>query len=270
VDARAQRIHAVNTVVRLPGGKLVGYNTDGEGFIDSLNMPSDESGESFLASLRRLTVLLLGAGGSARAVAFHLADHLAGGKLLICNRTLDHAADLAKEINEAGGRVLALDEAGLAEWAPQADLIVNCTTKGQGGVRKRADGKATLLEPYSALAPAQPPFFPTAEYNSVGFTDRWLGLAGGDIAANHDASLRLAAAIPTQTRFYDLIYHPEETVFLRHGRMTGHRTMNGRAMIVHQAAIAFHQRICGRELRARGLDTAETRAQILRTMFAAW
>jgi hypothetical protein len=41
-------------------------------------------------------------------------------------------------------------------------------------------------------------------------------------------------------------------------------------MIVHQAAIAFHQRICGPELRARGLDTAETRAQILRTMFAAW
>jgi hypothetical protein len=176
---------------------------------------------------------------------------------------------LAREINEAGGQALGLAEDGIAEWAPQADLIVNCTTKGQGGVRKRSDGKATLLEPYSALAPAQPPAFSMAEYDRPEFKDRWLESAGKDIAANQDASLRLAAAIPSESRFYDLIYHPEETVFLRHGRLTGHRTKNGTSMIVHQAAVAF-QRICERELGARGLGTRDMRAKILRTMFEAW
>jgi shikimate 5-dehydrogenase len=76
--------------------------------------------------------------------------------------------------------------------------------------------------------------------------------------------------VPAPTRFYDLIYHPAETVFLRHGRSTGHPTMNGKAMIVNQAMIAFCERICAPELRARGLDTAETRRQILESMYRAW
>jgi shikimate dehydrogenase len=270
VDAGARRIQAVNTIVRLPEGKLVGYNTDGEGFINSLHMPANERGAVFLETLKTMNVLVLGAGGSARAVAFHVADQVAGGKPLICNRSLEPAVALANEITAAGGEAQAVPEDRLSEWAPRAGLIVNCTTKGQAGLRRLADGKATLLEAYSALAPAQPPSFSTAEYDRAGFEERWLGSAGNDIAANQAASLRLAAAIPPATGFYDLIYQPEETVFLRHGRSTGHRTMNGKAMIVHQAAIAFHQRICQRELRARGLDTQETRAQILRTMFESW
>jgi hypothetical protein len=67
-----------------------------------------------------------------------------------------------------------------------------------------------------------------------------------------------------------LIYFPEETVFLRHGRLTGHRTMNGRAMIINQAVIAFCKRICRAELQARGLDNPETHGQILEVMYRAW
>ena len=269
IDPGAQRIQAVNTIVRDAGGRLVGYNTDGEGFIDSLRAP-DDRGEIFLSSLEGMNVVVLGAGGSARAVAFHVADELAGGKLFICNRTIEHAASLAEEICRAGGRARAIAEDQLSAWAPQTGLIVNCTTKGQGGIRKLSGGRATLLESYSALAPAHPRSFPEGEFGAAQFEREWRTAAAKDIEANHQASLQLAAAIPAQTRFYDLVYHPEETVFLRHGRATGHPAMNGKAMIVHQAAIAFHKRICEHELRARRLDTPETRERILQTMGRAW
>jgi shikimate dehydrogenase len=270
IDPGARRIQAVNTIVREAGDRLVGYNTDGEGFIDSLQARRPGDAGIFLPSLREMNVLLLGAGGSARAVGFHVADQLAGGKLLICNRTGEKAVSLAEEIRKAGGDAMAIGEEELSSWAPRVGLIVNCTTKGQGGLRKLPGDKATLLEPYSALAPAHPPSFAAAEFDLPEFERKWLESAGRDIHANHQASLKLAAAIPPHTAFYDLIYHPEETVFLRHGQSTGHPVMNGKPMIVHQAALAFHRRICRAELRERKLDTPETHAQILRTMDEAW
>jgi shikimate dehydrogenase len=266
----ARRIQAVNTIVKQADGNLVGYNTDGEGFIDSLQTRQTEGGEIFLPSLRGMNVLLLGAGGSARAVGFHAADQLAGGRLLICNRTLDHAVSLAEEIIKAGGNATAISEKELPSWAPKVGLIVNCTTKGQGGLRRLPNGKATLLERYSALAPADPPCFESTEFDHSEFELKWLESAAEDIQANQRASLELANAIPASTAFYDLIYHPQETVFLRHGRAAGHRTMNGQAMIVHQAAIAFTEHICKAELRTRNLDTSTTRRQIVQTMHDAW
>jgi shikimate 5-dehydrogenase len=82
--------------------------------------------------------------------------------------------------------------------------------------------------------------------------------------------MNLAKSIPQAVPFYDLIYHPEETVFLRHGRMTGHPTMNGKTMIVNQAVIAFCERICRTQLQAKGIDTQETHRQILEIMYRAW
>jgi hypothetical protein len=79
-------------------------------------------------------------------------------------------------------------------------------------------------------------------------------------------SLAIAASIPKSVGFYDLIYHPEETVFLRHGRLSGHPTMNGKAMIVNQAVIAFCKCICSAELQARGIDSPETFSRVLEVM----
>jgi hypothetical protein len=67
-----------------------------------------------------------------------------------------------------------------------------------------------------------------------------------------------------------LVYHPEETVFLRHGRLTGHPTMNGKSMIINQALLAFCQRICNTALQARGIDTPQTYKEILQVMYQAW
>ena len=98
----------------------------------------------------------------------------------------------------------------------------------------------------------------------------WRAAAARDIDANNLTSMALARCIPSTARFYDLIYHPEETIFLRHGRITGHPTMNGKAMIINQAVIAFCKRICRAELQARGIDTPETSKQILEVMYDAW
>ena len=270
IDPGAARIKAVNTIVRTSNGKLLGYNTDGEGFIESILKPQPGRHRPFLSSLKRTDVLLLGAGGSARAVAFHVADLLESGRLFICNRTSKHAIQLAKEIQEAGRNALAITEEDLPEWAPKAGLIVNSTTKGQGGIRKLAKGMATLLEPYSALAPAHPPSFSESDFGKAEFAREWELAARHDIDANHRASMELAKTIPPGTTFYDLIYHPEETVLLRHARMTGHPTMNGKAMIVNQAVIAFCQRICRAELHARAMDTPAVEERILEIMYGAW
>jgi shikimate dehydrogenase len=260
LDPGAARIQAVNTVVRIPDGRLIGYNTDGAGFVASILEVQPGQSRSFVASLRGADILLLGAGGSARAVAFHVAPLLAPGKLIICNRTLEHALALAREIRAAGHNAEVIGEKELPRSAVQVTLIVNSTTKGQGG--------AFSLEPYSALAPARPSNPAQGSAGELEAVGSHADLA--DIKANNEASLSLAPAIPRSVGFYDLIYHPEETIFLRHGRDTGHRTMNGKAMIVCQAAIAFCSRICRAELQARGIDNEETYRRVLTTMHSAW
>ncbi len=268
LDAGAARIHAVNTVVRTANGRLIGYNTDGAGFIDSLLLPAPGAPAGFMQSLGGIDLLLLGAGGSARALAFHLSDHIGEGKLIIANRTVAYAQSLADEINQLGRQALAIDEEGIATWAPKAGLIINSSTKGQGGIRKLSDGMATMLAPYSALAPADPPVL--AENLDNRFEAQWRETARSDIETNNRRSETLAAAIPQSTRFYDLIYHPEETVFLRHGRMSGHRTMNGKNMIVRQAVIAFCKRICQPQLAHLGKDNDATFSQVADVMYRAW
>lgn len=270
IDDGARRIQAVNTIVRTAEGKLVGYNTDGEGFIDSIETLQPDRRECFAQSLEGMTVVLLGAGGSARAVAFHVADRLGGGKLFLCNRTANSAVSLAVEIQKTGCDAAAIAETELPAHAPEAGLIVNCTTKGQGGIRRLPNGAATFLEPYSALAAARPPIFPMSEVEEPSFERRLSEAASKNIQDNHRASMNLAAAIPSHAGFYDLIYHPEETVFLRHGRLTGHRTMNGKSLIVNQAALAFCKRICLTELKKRRIDTPETLNDIRRIMYCAW
>jgi hypothetical protein len=183
---------------------------------------------------------------------------------------LEHAVSLAGEIQTLGRRAIAVDEGGMAAWAPKAGLIINSTTKGQGGVRKLSGGMATLLALYSALAPAHPAAVPESDATHADFESRWLAAAKADIEANNEASSRLAASLPHETRFYDLIYHPEETVFLRHGRLTGHQTMNGKSMIVCQAVIAFCKRICQRQLSQLGKNNAATFRTVAEVMHRTW
>ncbi len=270
LDPQAARIQAVNTIARTADGRLVGYNTDGGGFLESLRSAPPGQERPFVESCKGLRVMILGAGGSARAVAFALADPGEIGEIVLCNRSMEAGAALARDIGAITPHIRVVGENDIAAHAATANLIVNCTVKGQGGLREDAAGNVTILEPYSALAPARPKSFPAARARQADFVSHFEAACRADIDANNDASMAIAIAIPKEGRFYDLVYHPEETVFLRHGRVTGHRTMNGKAMIVWQAALAFCHHICRRELDAKKLNGPGILKRVAEIMFGAW
>jgi shikimate dehydrogenase len=263
MDENAVRIGAVNTITRTQEGKLIGANTDGEGFAQSLSALQPGSEAPLIESLKGINALVLGAGGSARAVAFALAERLVHGRLYIANRTYERAHALAAEIGQSSVTATAIREEEIPEHATRVELIVNCTTKGQGSLGNGSGG--ALLEPYSAMAPAHPD-----ELRETVTPLERLAASLAGIEANNDASWKLALSLPPGIIFYDLIYHPAETVFLRHGRVSGHRTLNGRGMIIAQAAEGFFNHICRRQLEEGGLHTAATRSRVLEVMTEAW
>ena len=123
VDEWALQAGAVNTIVNR-NGILYGYNTDGIGFIKGLrhNRPFDLQGR---------TVLIIGAGGSARGVVRALANESVGD-IFIANRTLSRAQSLATLSMGLGvsARAISLDWQELSLAAVNSELIVNCTSVG--------------------------------------------------------------------------------------------------------------------------------------------
>ena len=109
VDETAARAGSVNTICNR-GGKLTGYSTDGAGFLRAL----EEVGQV----VDNRQVYILGAGGSARAVAFALASR--GCVCTIANRTESRSAGLAAEVSAAyPGRATATGwgaAVGKARW----------------------------------------------------------------------------------------------------------------------------------------------------------
>ena len=114
---------ACNTVVREPDGRLIGSNTDGSGFVWSIRDEGiDPSG---------LDVVILGAGGAARAVAVSLA--LAGAKrVTIANRTAPHREELVGILDaKTDVEAVALQWEGTLA-VPPCDVLVDCTPVGMG------------------------------------------------------------------------------------------------------------------------------------------
>ncbi len=124
VDDMARDIGAVNTVVNREG-MLTGYNTDAYGFVKSLK-------EKAGFEPKGMAVLLLGAGGAARAAAYALAAEGIEA-LTIANRTIARAEDLAQEVS---GRVSMVNACPLENLTQDFDLIVNSTSLGMSS----ADG----------------------------------------------------------------------------------------------------------------------------------
>lgn len=118
IDQSAKEMNAVNTVEVLPDGTLRGSNTDGAGFVRSLE-------EQFGASSDVGKVLIIGAGGAARGICFALLEK-GYGPLTIANRTVEKAAQLASELNEATGISIEEAEKNIADF----DIIVQTTSVG--------------------------------------------------------------------------------------------------------------------------------------------
>jgi shikimate dehydrogenase len=102
LDPLAEAIGAVNTIVRGETGELVGYNTDGQGAVDALTKAQPRRPAPFMESLAGARVLLLGAGGAARAVAHYLSQQLGSGRLWIANRSHGRASELAMRLRGTG------------------------------------------------------------------------------------------------------------------------------------------------------------------------
>lgn len=124
-------IGAVNAV-RVAGRMWEGYNTDAPGFLDVFHRPEvrDRLGARF--QLARERVVILGAGGSARAVAFALLWHARIGELVLWNRHRPRAEALAEHLmslcRQGAGRACAVRVVGQAPGdaeLAEASLLVN-------------------------------------------------------------------------------------------------------------------------------------------------
>ncbi len=124
ISATSRQLGVVNTIVN-NNGHLRGDSTDGAGFIRALA----EAGEGITDN----RVVLIGAGGSARAVALAAAQEQPE-ELVIVNRTPQRAVELAKLVRAAGGlkavRYIALDSPEVATAVSSADVIIDSTPVG--------------------------------------------------------------------------------------------------------------------------------------------
>ena len=161
---------SVNTI-HLKDNKLIGHNTDIEGFERSI--------QDLKLDLINKKALVLGAGGVVPSIIFAL-NKMKVSEVIISNRTKSKAEslkDLFKNIK-------------IVEWGeiPEFDMIINATSVGL-----KNDDKINL------------------DISKVG----------------------------KNKFFYDVIYKPSETNFLKVGKKLGNRTENGKMMFIYQAQGAF-------------------------------
>ena len=121
-DPMAEKIGAINTVVFGKTGEITGYNTDGLGAKQALLDAAVE--------IKGTKIVVAGAGGAARAIAFQLAADDAD--IIIINRTEERAIELARDISSAGlpGKIRGIGISGLKDLLREADVFINTTTLG--------------------------------------------------------------------------------------------------------------------------------------------
>lgn len=138
----AQLMGAVNCVNR-DGEKLIGENTDGKGFVQSLKSLTDPA---------RKRVVILGAGGAARAIAVEVA--LAGaGEIIIVNRSAERGQQLVDLLNNqvrVSSRLVTLS--GDYSVEDGTDIVINATSIGLGDAEARVPLVVSTLKPPMVVA----------------------------------------------------------------------------------------------------------------------
>ena len=140
-DPEAAAIGAVNTIVN-EGGWLKGYNTDGRGAMRAL--------EDAYGDLRCAKVILVGAGGAARAIGRHLS--MVVDELSILNRTASRAESLASGLESlsvcnASVTAAALTRENLRSRLVEADVLINATPLGMTPDTDKSPVDSDLLHP---------------------------------------------------------------------------------------------------------------------------
>jgi len=220
LDPIAKAIGAINFILKTPEGKLKGFNTDGTGFVMSLEKIFDEQSRKIKSS----KAVILGAGGTSNSVAFSLAKQ--GMKVVILNRTIEKAQDLSERINTFLGEPVCDfgGESEIKKEVADADAIINVSTKGAIG----------NFQDYSSLASA---VLPATKEN---------------ISANLAESQEILSGLKKDTIICDVVLRNENTPLLEQAQKAGFKTLNGIPMVVNQAVEAFwllHQK----EMEERGV-----------------
>lgn len=176
LSPEAARIGAVNTMLRDEDGAWMGLNTDKPGFIRSLSRIGIED-------IKGRHVLVLGAGGAARAVVAALVE--TGAQVRIANRTLEKAQALAESFGVPTTNCLSFDH-GLAALGA-SDLVINTTSLGHKGEFEYQwpDGTGRMLYDisYGKAAGA----FLTPAYEAGWQTEDGLGMLVGQAAVAFEA-----------------------------------------------------------------------------------
>jgi len=206
VTPLAKAMGAVNIIKKDVRGRLLGDNTDGEGYAQSLEQALVKGSKS----LKGARVLILGAGGSGRAIAFALANK--GAQLTILNRTESKARELASTLNDyfknavafGGGRIL------LPSVLDKADAIVSVI-----------DDAVSPLDAYSTLG------------------DMALPVTEESIVRNYETTERLLADLDRRVVISDIRIRKEPTTMLSQAKALGFHTLDGIPMVVNQGVAAF-------------------------------
>lgn len=120
VHEGARAAGAVNTIVN-EDGRLIGYNTDGIGYVRSLKEEAEPD-------LKGKTIIVLGAGGAARGILWALTQEKPE-KVLLANRTFEKAQQLAAAFSSQS-QVSALSWDELHDACADADVMINTTSVG--------------------------------------------------------------------------------------------------------------------------------------------
>ncbi len=138
----ARLMGAVNCVYR-DGEKLVGENTDGKGFVQSLREVTDPEDKR---------VVILGAGGAARAIAVELGLNKVA-QIAVVNRTLERGQELADLLqNKAGVSARFVEWKGNYEVEEETDILINATSIGLNDDSQRVPLNAKTLESQTVVA----------------------------------------------------------------------------------------------------------------------
>ena len=176
---------SVNTLVK-ENDKVVGYNTDQQGFEISLEENDWDCKDK--------KILIIGAGGVTPSILSTFIKVDGAKKIYLSNRTRSKAEELKKFWDKALGIYqMKKDTIEVIDWEKKSelcDLVINTTSVG--------------------LTKDEKLNFDFSDYNNK-----------------------------KDVLFYDLIYNPKETNFLKDARIRGNRTMNGKMMFLWQAHLAF-------------------------------
>ena len=171
LSLEAKKTQSVNTIY-LDNNKIIGHNTDVEGFERAIKSSKFE--------IKGKKVLILGAGGVVPSIILAL-NKMKTSEITICNRT-KHKAEKLKDL---------FKNLQVVNWGniPDFDMIINATSIGLSN-----DDNINL------------------DFSKVG----------------------------SNKFFYDVIYNPKETNFLKIGKKLGNITENGKLMFIFQAFYAFY------------------------------